>query len=66
MILSRESFLAINKSLGETHVLTSPYYSKELMIFIFASEHTIAIVLLHQNCEGHEQPIAYLSKALRD
>ena len=35
------------------------------MIFSFASEHTIAGVLLQKN-EQKEQPIAFYSKALRD
>ena len=36
------------------------------MIYSFASEHIVAGVLLQKNEEGHEQPIAFLSKTLRD
>ena len=36
------------------------------MIFSFASEHTIAGVLLQKNEQNEEQPIAFYSKTLRD
>lgn len=35
-------------------------------MFSFASEHTVAVVLLQKNDQGYEQPIAFFSKALRD
>jgi hypothetical protein len=47
-------------------VLVSPDYSKEFLIFSFASEYTIAAVLLQKNNEGYEQPISFFSKILRD
>jgi hypothetical protein len=46
--------------------LASPDYTKEFQIFSFASEHTIATILLQKNEEGFEQPIAFFSKSLRD
>jgi hypothetical protein len=36
------------------------------MIFSFASENTIAVVLLQRNEQGHEQPISFFRKTLRD
>ena len=36
------------------------------MLFSFASEHTIAGVLLQKNEKNEEQPIAFYSEALRD
>jgi hypothetical protein len=36
------------------------------MIFSFASDNTIAIVLLQRNEQGYEQPISFFSKTLRD
>ena len=47
-------------------MLVSPNFSKEFMIFSFASKHTIAGVLLRKNKQNLEQPIAFYSKALRD
>jgi hypothetical protein len=36
------------------------------MIFSFASEDTIVVVLLQINDQGYEQPISFFSKTLRD
>ena len=47
-------------------VLISLDYSKEFQIFSFASEDTIAGVLLQKNKEGQEQPIAFMSRALQN
>lgn len=47
-------------------MLANPDYLKEFMIFSFASEHTIVVVLLQKNEEGFEQPITLFSKSLRD
>jgi hypothetical protein len=47
-------------------VLISPDYSKDFLIFSFASPDTVAAVLLQANDSGLEQPIAYFSRALRD
>jgi hypothetical protein len=63
---SRESFVLIKKALTEAPVLISPDYSKDFLIFSFASCDTIATVLLQKNDQGQEQPIAFFSKALRD
>jgi hypothetical protein len=47
-------------------VLINPDFTKDFLIFSFASEHTIAAVLLQKNNEGHELPIAFFSQSLRD
>jgi ribonuclease HI len=62
----RKSFDQIKKALTEAPVLISPDYSKDFMIFSFASFDTVAAVLLQKNDQGQEQPIAFFSKALRD
>jgi ribonuclease HI len=63
---ARASFAHIKKVISEAPVLASPDYLKEFFIFSFASEHTLAVVLLQKNEEGFEQPIAFFSKSLRD
>jgi len=45
---AKVSFQRVKKSIGEVPVLVSPYYLKEFLIFSFASEHTIATVLLQK------------------
>jgi hypothetical protein len=56
----------IHKALTEALVLVSPDYSKDFLNFSFSSFDTVAVVLLQKNVEGLEQPIAFLSRALRD
>jgi hypothetical protein len=62
----RKSFDQIKKALTEAPVLISPDYSKDFLIFYFASCDTVAAVLLQKNDQGQEQPITFFSKALRD
>jgi hypothetical protein len=65
-ILNHNSFDQIKKDLTEAPVLISPNYSKEFLIFSFASFDTVAAVLLQKNVKGLEQPISFFSRALRD
>jgi hypothetical protein len=62
----RNAFKSIKDAIGKSPVLISPNYSKDFQIFSFASEDTIAGVLLQKNEEGQEQPIAFMSKALQN
>jgi len=43
---AKESFWGIKKAISEAPVLVSPNFAKEFSIFSYASEHTIAAVLL--------------------
>jgi ribonuclease HI len=63
---AKASFEHIKKVISEAPVLTSPDYLKDFLIFSFASQHTIAAVLLQKDDEGFERPIAFFSKSLRD
>lgn len=63
---ARRSFESIKKAIMEAPTLSSPDYSKEFHIFSFASEDTLAAVLLQANEEGSERPVAFFSKTLRD
>lgn len=40
------TFDQIKKAIGQSLVLINPDYSKEFMIFLFASENTIFVVML--------------------
>jgi hypothetical protein len=62
----KESFNQIKKALTEAPVLINPDYSKDFLIFSFASYDTLAVILLQKNVEGLEQPISFFSRALRD
>jgi hypothetical protein len=63
---AKASFKRVKKAIGEAPVLESLDYTKEFLIFSFASEHSVAVVLLQKNEEGFEQPIAFFNKSLRD
>jgi hypothetical protein len=62
----REYFAQIKSALTEAPVLISPDYSKDFLIFYFASCDTVAAVLLQKNEQGREKLISFFSKALRD
>jgi hypothetical protein len=63
---SKQAFESIKTAICEAHVLVSPDYNKNFQIFSFASEDTIAGVLPQKNDQGHDQPIAYMSRALQN
>ena len=46
---AKESFEKIKQALFQAPVLIDPNYSKEFLIFSFASEDTIVVVLLQRN-----------------
>jgi hypothetical protein len=62
----KEAFEQIKKALTEAPVLISPDYSKNFMIFSFASIDTVVVVLLQKNDAGLEHPISFFSRTLRD
>ena len=63
---ARKYFNDIKQYITEAPVLVSPYFNKDFMIFYYASEHTIAGVLLQKNNQNVEQPIDFFNKVLRD
>ena len=63
---AKQAFESIKSALAQAPVLTSPQFDKDFIIFSFASEHTIAAVLLQKDDQGAEKPIAFSSRALRD
>jgi hypothetical protein len=63
---NKKSFQDIKNSISEAPVLISPDYTKDFQIFSFVSEDTIVGVLLQKNDQGHDQPIAYMSRALQN
>ena len=65
-IEAKKAFEEIKIALTKTPVLTSPKFDRDFIIFSFASEHTIAAVLLQKDDQGCEKPIAFFSKVLRD
>ena len=65
-IEAKQSFELVKLALTQAPVLINPDFSKDFLIFSFASEHTVVVVLLQKNPEGMEEPISFFNKALRD
>ena len=63
---AKKYFKEIKQAISDAPVLVSLDFTKYFLVFSYASEHTIATVLLQKNDENMEQPIAFLSKMLRD
>jgi hypothetical protein len=63
---SKTTFKLIKEAIVKSPVLVSPNYSKNFQFFSFASNDTIVGVLLQKNDQDEEQPIAFMSKVLRD
>jgi hypothetical protein len=60
------SFEDIKIGLTKAPMLANPDFTKEFILFSFASEHTIPGVLLQKDDQNFEKPIAYFSRTLRD
>ena len=60
-----KSFNLVKLVLSSAPVLISPDYTQDFILFSFASEHTMAAVLM-QKRDQHEKPIAFFSQTIRD
>ena len=63
---AKKTFTDIKKALTEALVLASPDFNKDFLILSYASNHTVARVLLQKNDQNAEQPMPFFSKVLRD
>jgi hypothetical protein len=63
---SRKYFEYIKVALIKAPMLASLDFTKYFILFSFASEHTIASVLLQKYDQNFEMHIAYYSRTLRD
>ena len=60
-----KSFNLVNFSLSNSPVLISLDYTQDFIIFSFASEHTMAAVLMQKRDEV-EKPISFFRRTIRD
>ena len=63
---ARKSFTNIKRALTQAPILTSHDFTKDFHIYSFASEHTVAGILLQKNDAGLEPPIEFYNKTMRD
>jgi len=61
-----KSFEDIKDVISQAPVLISPDYSRDFIIFSFASLDTIAGVLMQKDTDNYEHPMDFMSKVLRD
>ena len=60
----RETFYKIKEAIVEAPTLWSSNFDNELILYTFASNHLIAVVLTQNNEEGEEFPLSFMSKGL--
>ena len=63
---SQESFDALKISLATSPMLSPPDYSRDILIYVAASQEMISMVLVQEDEELHEHVIYYLSQNLID
>ena len=56
MVEAKKDFKNIKQTILEAPVLVSTYFEKYFLVFSYASEHTVVVVLLQKNDRGEEQP----------
>jgi hypothetical protein len=63
---TNRSFEDIKNAISQAPVLISPDFSRDFIIFSFASQDTIAGVLMQKDVDNFEHPVAFMRKVLRD
>jgi hypothetical protein len=63
---TNKSFEDIKDVISQAPVLISPDFSRDFIIFLFASQDTIVGVLMQKDVDDYEHPVAFMSKVLRD
>ena len=62
----KEEFDRIKESIEEAPTLWSPNLDKEFILYIFASDHLIVIVLTQKSEDGEEFPVSFMSIGLQN
>ena len=60
-----KSFNLVKLALSSAPILISPEYTQDFILFSFASEHTMAVMLM-QRRDDHQRPIALFDRTIRD
>ena len=61
----REAFENIKETIAKAPTLRSPNFDNEFMIYTFASDHSIVVVLTQKNEEGEEFLVSCMSTGLQ-
>ena len=63
---TNKSFEYIKDVISQAPVLISPDFSRDFIIFSFASHDTIVGVLMQKDVNDYEHPVAFIMKVFRD
>ena len=61
----KESFDKIKEAIAEAPTLKSPNFDKEFILYPFASDHSIAVLLAQKNEVGVEFPLSFMRTRLQ-
>lgn len=61
----RATFNEIKDAIAHAPVLVCPNYTKQFIVYSYASEHTLSAILMQKNSEGIESPIAFMNCPLK-
>lgn len=61
----KQAFQNIKTAITNAPVLCHPNYKKNFIIYCYASEHTLSVILMKNNDEGVQAPIAFMSIPLK-
>jgi hypothetical protein len=59
-------FEGIKKAISSAPVLAKPDFEKEFTIYTNATEEAVSVVLMQNDDQGNEKPVAYMSQSLSD
>jgi hypothetical protein len=59
---TQRDFSEIKHAITTAHVLVSPDFDKDFILYSFSSEETITSILTQKNEKGEELPIAFMRK----
>ncbi|KAH9287541.1 hypothetical protein KI387_031658, partial [Taxus chinensis] len=62
----KESFEAIKEAISQAPTLINPDFSKDFILYAFGGDDTISAILVQQNKDNDEQPIAFFNQILED
>ena len=64
--VGKRAFEDIKNTIAKAHVLVHPDYTKEFIIYYYASEHTMSAILMQENRGKIQAPIAFMSIPLKN
>ena len=64
--VGKQDFQDIKTAIANAPVLCHPNYKQDFIIYCYASEHTLSAILMQENDEGIQAPIAFMSIPLKN